>query len=384
MPILLSLILSTSALAGSKAKPAAPAGPPCVADAQKALDEAGPAAAGKAWLDLAMCDAGTARTAAPAAWAKIIAGSGADAASIKAIELGLGDAIRAWVETLQPDERSSFINMLGEQCSNAAVPTFFADSSKALGDKFWTARWFAGLDSCRSPVAVGVLEAGLESQKEERSRFKSILETYARNLGKDAIPKLEARAAAEKDAELASYAVGAFADAAGVGSPGGINNEAAQAAIAAILKLAPALPEKSIEQARTTLLALRDEANSDGLAAQRYRSLAQADGSLTYGIYVVKVATCKKDTKVEVHTTLATNGGHTWPDQVVARTKPNIDHFTWHLPKDCTGDVGITASPQPLKDKAAITAFNDAQDAELEKKNPGIKVKVFPEPNIGL
>ncbi|MBM4365874.1 MAG: hypothetical protein FJ102_06630 [Deltaproteobacteria bacterium] len=376
-----TILFASLALAGSAKAPAAPA---CAADLQKALAEASPSGVGKAWVELANCDAATAKAAAPAALPRMIAGSGADAAALSAIKLGLGAELRAWVPSMQPDERSSFFNTLGEQCAVAEVPAFFAESEKALGDKFWSDRWYAALDACRDPRAVDVLKAGLSSQASERSRFKAILETLARNLGKDAIPMLQERAAAEKDSELSAYVVGAFADAAGVGSASGMNAAAAEAAIAAIIALAPTLPEAGLEQARTTLLALGSEQRSDEMAAHRYRSVAQADGSLQYAVYVSKVATCKKDSRVEVHTATVTGASRTWPDQLVARVKPTVDLFEWHLPKDCVGDVAITGSSAPLKDKAAVEAFYAAQDAEIQKKNPGLKAKVFPEEPIGL
>ena len=369
------LALSLAAFAAPKAP--AVVVPACVAEGQKAVTEAGPAAAGKAWLDLATCDPAAAKVAAPEAWKKIIAGPGADAAGVKAIELGLGEHIRVWADTQQPDEKSAFINTLGEQCTNPAVPTFFVDSEKALGGKFWSGRWFAGLDACRTPAAVAQLTSGLESQKGEQGRFKAVLETLARNLGKDAIPVLEARLGTVSDPEFASYEVGAFADAAGVGSVAGLNLEAAALAVAAIKKLAPTLPEPALESARTTLLALRDELSSDSMAAQRYRALAQADGSLHYGLYVTKVGICKKDTKIEVHTVLLTNAGRTWPDQVVARASSWIEAIDWKLPKDCIGNVTVTASPTPVKDRAAFDAFTKGLDTELQKKNDGVKVRVF-------
>lgn len=371
--MLLTLVLT--ALAAPKPPPL----PACVVEGQKVLAEAGPAAAGRAWLDLATCDAAAGKAAAPDAWKKIIAGPGADAAAVKALELGLGDAIRTWADTQQPDEKSAFVNTLGEQCTNAAVPAFFAESAKVLGEKFWSGRWFAGLDACRTPEAVELLKAGVESQTAERGRFKAVLETLARNLGKDALPVLEAKLAAEKDPEIASYLVGAFADAAGVGSVAGLNTEAAAAAVATLQKLGPTMPELAVEGARTTLLALRDEAASDGMAALRYRALAQADGSLHYGVYVTKVGTCKKDTRIEVHTMLLTHAGRTWPDQVVARAKPHTDALTWKLPKDCTGELVVTASATPVKDAAAFDAFVKAQDTELQKKHDGVKVKAFAE-----
>ncbi|MSQ00823.1 MAG: hypothetical protein EXR71_02895 [Myxococcales bacterium] len=369
------LALALAAVAGPKAP--AVVVPACVTEGQKAVAEAGPAAAGKAWLELAVCDAAAARLAAPEAWKKIIAGPGADAAGVKAIELGLGEHIRAWADTQQPDEKSAFVNTLGEQCENGAVPAFFVESEKALGAKFWSGRWFAGLDACRTPAAVALLTSGLESQKGERGRFKAVLETLARNLGKDAIPVLMARLAVESDPEFASYEVGAFADAAGVGSVAGLNLDAAALAVAAITKLAPVLPEPALESARTTLLALRDELASDSMAAQRYRALAQADGSLHYALYVTKVGACKKDTKIEVHTVLLTNAGRTWPDQVATRAASWVDAIDWKLPKDCVGTVTVTASATPIKDRAAFDAFTKGLDTELQKKNDGVKVKVF-------
>ena len=353
------ILFALSALAAPKP----PVGPACLADAQKIVAESGPAAIGKAWVELAACDA----------------------AAVKAIQLGLGSLVPPWTTTLQPDERSAFFAFLGEQCTVPEVPPFFVETLKSSGEKFWSDRWYAGLDSCRQPAAVELLKAGLDSQAGERSRFNGILQTLAKNLGKDAIPMLAERAAAEKDAELAAYIVGAFADAAGVGSAGGANREAVDAAIAEIVKLSPTLPEKSLDSARSTLLALGSELQSDAVAAQRYRTLAQADGSLQYGLYVFKAATCNKgDVRVEVHNGMVTNAGKTWPDQLAARVKPSVDMYKWHLPKDCVGDVQIVGSASPLKDQAAFASFLAAQDAEINKKHPGVKAKAFPEDPLAL
>lgn len=378
------LILLTLNLALAGKKPAAPAGPPCLAAASAALAEAGPASTGKAWIEVVTCDEAAGRAAAPAAWSKMISGPGADAAAVKAAELGLGEAVRTWVDTLQPDEKSAFIGMLGAQCANAAVPKFFAESATALGDKFWGGRWYAGLSSCQAPEAVALLESGLESQRADRSRFKAILETLARNQGKAALPRLEKGLAGESDPELASYWLGAYADAAGVGSAGGLDVAAAEIAVASIRTLAPKLPEATLETARTTLLALRHEADSDAMAAHRYRSVAQADGSLQYGLYVKKVATCKKDTRIEVHTALVTNAGRTWPDQVAARVAGTVAQYKWHLPKDCEGKVEVLSSPLPVADKAAFDVFVETQDKELSKKNPDVKARAFAEAPIPL
>ena len=112
--------------------------------------------------------------------------------------------------------------------------------------------------------------------------------------------------------------------------------------------------------------------------------VAQADGSLQYGLYVKKIATCKKDTRIEVHTALVTNAGRTWPDQVAARVAGTVAQYKWHLPKDCEGKVDVLSSPLPVADKAAFDVFVETQDKELSKKNPDVKARAFAEAPIPL
>ncbi len=382
--MLIALVLTALAAPAKKGPPPPPTTPACVPQ-YTAMMEAGPAAAGKAFAEFAACDAAGATAQAPLIFPKIISGPGGDAAALAAMKLGLGDLVRSWTGGLQPDERSQFIDALGKSCTHKEVPEFFVATFKSVGDKFWSDRWYAGLDECRAPLAQELLSGALQSPGNDRARYQSIVQTFAANLGKEAIAPLTVRLTEEKDAEVAAFLVAAFANAAGVGSPEGIHAEAAQLAADSIRGLAPTLPIKAVEQARITLMDLRAEEASDAMAVVRYRDFLQPDGTLLYGIYATTVATCKKgDVKVEVHTAALNGGTHAWPDQLSIRIPGRVNGFEWHLPKDCKGDMKVVTPPAPFKNPDGLKAWMLEQDKELAKAAPGVKPKVYAEKPVLL
>lgn len=348
----------------------------------QALTDAGPAAAGKAYADLAACDPKAGMNAAPDAFKRLLAGPNGDAAALAAVKIGAWQPVRDWIPTLEPDERSRTINKLGQTCDVKEVPAFFVESAKVLGDKFYTDRWYAGLDECRDAAVRELLRAEVARPTRDAIRFKSVLETYSRNLGPDAVPVLEALLADHKEPETSSYIVESFADAAGVGSAAGANPDATAKAVAALVKVAPSLPTQAVDKARPTLLALGAEIESDKLAAVRYKDVAKADGGLVYGVVVAEVATCKKgDKRVQYHHAQVLDTGHTWPDQVADRIGADLaGNFELRLAESCkgTGTVKTVTSPTPLKDTAAYNTWIDATLKELQKENPVQKAKVEP------
>lgn len=354
----------------------------------KALTDALPNQTAQAYADLAACDAAAALKASPDAFKKVLPGDGGDAAVITAIGINAGDAVRTWVNGQEPDDRSRTISKLGEKCDKAGVPAFFIDTQKLLGDKFWTERWYRGLDDCRDPSIQELLRARIATPGGDRTLFFGIVEVFSRNLGKDAIEPLKASLKAEKDPEIATYLVNAFADAAGVGKAGGANPEAVKAAVASIVELAPSLPEKAVDQARVTLLALGAEAESDKMAAIRHKAVAQADGSLLYGAVSTEVATCKKgDQKITIHTGQIKDSGHTWPDQLAERMKAPLETaWEFELATQCkgTGTVESVTPMTPFKDAAAYQAWVDTTIKDIQKKYPDVKIKVEPEATVSL
>ncbi|MFZ5477091.1 MAG: hypothetical protein ACOZNI_09980 [Myxococcota bacterium] len=358
------------------------AAPTCDAKAlAKALTDAGPQAAGKAYADLAACDAAAAKTAAPEAFKKVLAGPNGDLAVVAALQVGAGQVVRDWMTGLQPDERPTTINKLGQTCNVKEVPPFFVETEKQLGAKFWSERWYAGLDECRDPAVQELLKANLGRAGTDRTLFFGILEAWAKNLGKAAVPELAGLLKDQKDPEIATYIVNAFASAA-LGDA-----EATKQAIAAIKEAAPTLPEKAVEQARTTLLALDAEADADRLAAVRYKDRLQGNGGLLYGVVVTEVATCKKgDVKVELHHAPIHETGHTWPDQVNERVTPVVQsQLELDLADSCKG-TGTTATltSQPLKDMTAYEVWVQEQVTAAGKANAGVKVKVSAEDPLSL
>jgi hypothetical protein len=375
------------ALALSLATPSAKAA--CDAKALgKALTEAAPNQTGAAFADLAACDAAAAAKAAPEAFKKILSGDSGDAAALVALRVGAGETVRGWITAMEPADRSRTISKLGQKCDQPGVPAFFTDTHKAVGDKFWSDRWYRGLAECRDPGLQALLRDRVSAPGSDRTLFFGVLEVYSRNLGPDAVPALKTALQGQQDPEIASYLVKAFEDAAGVGTPAGMNADVAKAAIAAIVEAAPALPAKAVDQARLTLLSLGTEPDSDKMAVHRFREVAQASGGLLYGLVATEVATCKKgDTRVTIHTAQVNEGGRTWPDQLEGRVKDPMNvAMKLDLAASCkgTGVVEMATPVQPFKDAAAYQAWVDKTIEELQKKHAGIKIKVIPEEPISL
>ena len=382
MYLVIAALLATSpAFAAKKA-----AVGPC--DAQKvAVAEAAPQGVPAAFDALAACDPKLAREAAPAAFPRMLAGEAADTAVVTAIKLGLDDLVVGWIDGLEGDQRSKAIARLGETCSVPEVPTFLVATATKMGPTFFKKRGYRALDDCRDPGVVALLEAEVARPADDRAQYSGVLEVYSRNKGAGAIPTIETLLTSAKDDELGSILIGAMADAAGVGQPGGASPEASVQAVAAIVKSVPALGPKGLDQARKTLTTLGAEAESDRVAAARFKDALQADGKMMYGAFVVENATCKKgDVKVEVHHAPVRFASPAWPDQVGERVKSAVSGFDLDLAATCkgTGAVDTSVSERPLKDAAAYDAWIKEQSDALAKRVPGVKVKVYKEEALDI
>jgi hypothetical protein len=213
----------------------------------------------------------------------------------------------------------------------------------------------------------------------DRTRFFGVVEVYARNLGKDAIPTLERLLSELENEEELTYVVNAFADAAQVGGLEGQNVETTQLAVAAIVGMAPQLPPKAIEQARTTLLSLGAEAEANALAGARYQD-RMVDGKLQYGVVVVETAVCKKGNQmVGVHMGVLEEAGHAWPDQITAQV--DGASYSWEYDmaasRKCKGTsqntVFITSQPVTGED---LQSFFDEKRQEVIRAAQGDIVEI--------
>jgi len=347
-----------------------------------AFAEVSPAAAGDEFVKIAACDAAAAKALAPEAFKRIIAGPGGQAAAVQAVKLGAGPEVLAWIGRMQPDERGSTLAQLGDSCATPEVGPFFVASAATLAERFYSERWWAGLDGCRVPEVQALLGSAVTAKRKDRTLFAALLDVYARNLGGSAVPMLTDLLKSETDTMVLIDIIDAFPAAAGVGDAAGMNAEAAKAASAALRELAPGLPEKTADQSRKALLSLGDELAADKLSVTRYRPVAQPDGGLLYGVVGVEVATCKKgDTRVEIHQAQVKDTGHTWPDQLAERVEPKArDLFALELAANCKGTSAISFryTEVPIKDAAAYGTWLDTQLKEIQSANPGVNAKVYP------
>ena len=344
----------------------------------KEINDAGPARTASAFIELADCDAALAKKVAPQAVPRVLPTDGGHQAVVKAIEVGAPQAAVAWLDGQQADDRSKGVASLGASCTDsAAVQAFFSERAKTLGDKFWADRWYRGLANCKAAVARDLLWAQLEKGVgADRTLFFGVLESYARNAGKEAVPKLVDLAKKTTDPETQTYVVNSFADAAQLGSASGRDEAAVQLVIAAIVELAPSLDAKAVDQARITLQSLEAEAEADKLAGVRFKAVAQKDGRYLYGTVVAEVAKCKNGkTLQKLHVSQVTDGGTTWPDQLKDKVETNVNSaWTMDTATRCKGEgaIQVRVPGEPFADEEAYKAWS--KETVKEMADPALKV----------
>lgn len=340
----------------------------------------------RAFHALYECDAAAAAPLAPAALARALPSDDANQLVLDALALGLQDEVQVWIRALRSDERSGTIKALGDACvEHEAVAVFLVSSAAAIGEDFWSQRWYRSLGECRRPQVQDLLKAEVQEPSGDRNRFLSVLEVFARNLGAEAIPYLKTLLILNEREEEASYIVNAFADAANVGSMDGMNTETAALAVAALFEMAPEMPEPALKQAATTLVTLGAGDRAGELAGAHFRDRIWEDGQLHYGLVVVETATCKKGkVQVVLHYSELIESGRAWLADLDFDAA--VAGWSYTLQADCKGTASETVvrvSAQPLLDAADIGGYQRAIKSEIAATGPAKLAEVAEAP-IGL
>lgn len=314
---------------------------------RKDLDAASPVALPALYERIVVCDKAQAVRLTPQVFQRVLAGDEGFAAALKAIEIGAGNDVRTWLGSLEPDQRSRGVAWLGARCAESEpVQQFFLAAHRDKGLDFFTERWHRGLTDCRIDGVRELLRQGIASKELARNRPQlfNVLEVYARNLRGESIPGLVELAGNTSDPEELTYLVNAFADAAGVGSVAGVDGETARQAAAAIVELGPKLPERAVEQARTTLTALDADREADMFATHRWRDRKDPEGNYRYAVSVVETVTCKNGkTQGNFHIGLFGDRGTLWPEQILEELKERLPS-DWALTtaERCKGTAELT------------------------------------------
>ena len=125
---------------------------------------AGPHEAAPMFLQLAQCDAGSAKKVAPTVIPNLIGESDGFDAAVAAIEVGAGSSVMDWMGTLQRDEQSRAVRSYGKKCQESeAVQGFLVGAAADMGDEFWTQRWYRALTECRATSTTKLLVDRVEA-----------------------------------------------------------------------------------------------------------------------------------------------------------------------------------------------------------------------------
>jgi hypothetical protein len=335
---------------------------------RKDLDAASPVALPALYEKLIACDRAEAVKQTPKVFERVLGGGEGYGAALKAIEIDAGGSVRTWLGRLEPDQRSAAVAWLGERCATSEpVQKFFLAAHADKGLDFFTERWHRGLTDCRTDGVRQILSAAIVNKDlaRNRSQLFNVLEVYARNLRADALPGLVALANATSDAEELTYLINAFADAAGVGSVAGVDGETSRKAAQAIAGLGPKLPERAVEQARTTLTALGAEADADRMATHRWRDRKDPSGNYRYAVAVLESVACKNNkTSGTLHYAPFSDDGSMWPKQLQEELRDKLE-AQWSLTAAAkckgTGELTVAMPDEPFVSDEERTKWIDAQ-----------------------
>ncbi len=289
---------------------------------EKAVGAATPTSVAEPYAALAACDAARARKVSSKVFSSMQPVKGAHDAVLAAALIGEAPVAKKWLDGQEPDLQSKAIAWLGGRCTEVpAVGDFFASVASELGDGFWTNTWSRGVKDCRTPAVAELLSKAVDSDTvgrgaKDRTTFGTLLELYARNLGGAALDKLSAYLAAPEDDREGVLIVGAFVDAAGVGSSAGADAAVAEDAVARILAAAPTLGPSTLDRARTVLVALGAVEQSESLAVHRWPDRLE-EGLYAYPAIMTEQITCKNGSKRHfVRVGWVADAGTVWPDSL--------------------------------------------------------------------
>lgn len=332
------------------------------------VDTASPVALPALYEKLASCDPERAKALTPKVFSRMLGGNEGSAAALQAIEIGAGDAARAWIASLEADQRSRAVVWLGEKCAESEpVQAFFLAAYQDKGADFFAERWHRGLTECRVEGVREALTDAIHDQEIARDRVLlfSVLEVYARNLRGEALPALIELAAETTDGEELTYLVNAFADTAGIGSVEGMDPEIARQAAAGVVSLGPSLPPRAVEQARTTLINLGADEAADHFATHRWRDRKDESGNYRYAVAITEVVTCKNGKMMAaLHLGAFGDPGTQWPKQIEDGLLDKLT-YEWEIDdaSKCKGtaEISMDVTSEPLLSE-------EDQDAWLDKR----------------
>lgn len=338
----------------------------------KDLETASPVAVPKLFLELAACDPAAANKSAALAMGKTLAGDEGNQAALAALKAGAQKPVMDWVDGLEPDHRSAAMLWFGDQCAQVPeVGQFFVDSAAQKTDIFLRERWYRGMSKCRVEGVQNLLRDIVEKDSlklNRESRF-GLLEVYARNLGKAAIPHLKATALQLGDPKEIRLVLNAFGDAANVGAVEGLDQATAKEAIAAIEELAPQTHPEAVEQVRDTLAALGAPEKGDAVVKYRWPDRF-ADGSYAWAVVATEEATCKNGkVQVVLHHGLLTSGDK-WPDTLKSSVEAAAT-TAWGLDAAAkckgTGTTTVVMSTEPMSSEESLAEFVKANREAYDK-----------------
>lgn len=343
---------------------------PCGPDLQRDLQQASTLDVPEAYVALSRCDTERAQMMAPVALEKMFGDDNEAIAVVAMVDVGALEALVPWLEGIPPDDRLSMLRAIGEGCGNSLERNAFFPAMKAqMQDRFYTDRWYRGLDTCRTPEGRALLTEALNSERwgvgaTERGAFLDILEVYVRNLRTEALPLLTRYARELGDDAEVAYTLQIMPKAAGYDTEEGVNTAEAVQVGEAIFALGDALDPTRIDIARAALERIDQDGVANSLVRYRWPDAWRVGGGrYHYAVVATETWECRPGKKtVVVHSGELAEDGRLWPDALIGAAPERLP-AEWTMgeaPCDVPATVDITVSPTPLKTAADREQWSSA------------------------
>ncbi len=332
-----------------------------------AVEEATPLHLGARYAKWAACDPEGAAPAAKEVVPRFLASERTNPGVLAALRAGAVEPVIAWMAKLQPNELGPTIDWLGHQCDQAPqVGEFFVQAQATETERFWSERWYRGLADCSTAEVQELLTTALENRRDDRdrTRFFALVGLYARNLGAEALPTLEALLAEEPENQR-RLVIEAWADVADVGNEDGMDPDAAKAAVASLHSVLGEVPPTAADIVRNTLASLGDDVGAEASVALRWPERATGE-RYRYAVCAVEQGTCKNGKAfATLHLGWLHEPRERWPDTLEEGLEGHLSG-PWKLGRTaskCKGEGTITVAmtAEPVETGGDARDWFDAQ-----------------------
>ncbi len=328
------------------------------------VDGLAPEAVAAAWTELARCDRKPATVNFTRFMEKANDAENLGALLVAAAEMDASDSAWGALELIKDySQRDEVAAVVGAACADKPKVVDFLKgaytSRKPSTFKQWDDAWLACTSEALWTYAASTVAAPPDTTFDEK--YDMLVDIYVRHARVDALPTLaDAAVKASSSGGPFEALVTKMGEAVAPGLGAKRSDEATTALATALGGVAAKVPADKASLIASTLAANGAESAAAALLPKVYADRVQKGGTFLYGVAVVEAGTCAGAKSAVVHTLAVTEPGKRWTldtdlEAATKALKPRLDAAC----ADRLDPALVLHSPEPLKDSAAVSAWQE-------------------------